>query len=470
MNLLIRFKYESMAARAAGLFHIFMAAALEQVIQNEQAKQAATRYALPSGQLFSGRIAQPLAFRNLLTGLHNVVDARFFQPNLARLMDPVVTSGSERLRLECFSSCASVYARVDLNKHAFSDCDFNNEGTTNVDFGRTFLQNLSTLRPNEPAHFEMGQGSVKLISTNAETIEQKVKLPERWLKGFLQIQAVLRRSLPVFELNRVAARYLLQTIPANVKDDIYIIPRAHQPQVVRRAPATGEKYLAIAGAHRLRLLQIIATDIQSLRVYQIDETGSTVWVADTGLARMTLALSGRVEYGFSGDGEALRSLNKAPDDAALWLARTTAAQLNSFTIEQFIVAENIARPNAIELLDYLSTQGILGYDRDDDQYFYRVLPFALNEKALPNRIKGMQELLTGAKVKIIQSNIDGNAIKANGVVEGIHGTYQVEVDIDEQGFLRAGDCTCNWIAKYGLKRGPCKHMLALRFSCGNEDK
>src|SRR5262245_25140862 len=105
MNYLIRFKRESMAMRTAGLFQIFMAAALEQ----EDVDAAAQPIASISPHLFSGRITQPLSFRNLMVGLHKVVDARFFQPNQRRLLDPVVTSGSERLRLECFSSCASVY-------------------------------------------------------------------------------------------------------------------------------------------------------------------------------------------------------------------------------------------------------------------------------------------------------------------------------------------------------------------------
>lgn len=454
MQHLVRYRRESMAMRAAGLFHIFMAAALEQQQQAEPA--------VVSPNLFSGQIARPLAFRNLLVGLHNVVDARFYRPDLWRLLDPVITSGSERLRMECFSSCASVYARVDLTERAFIDGRFNSEGTTNVDFGALFLQHLAALRPNEKAGFEMGQDSVSLVSGKGVAIERKVELPARWIRGFLQIQAVLRRATPAYEFNRAAARQLLHNIKAGTKESIYIIPRVNQPQIAYRQPATGEPFIAISGAHRLRLLHSLAGDIQYLRVYQVAETGATIWVADIGLGQLTLALSGRVEFGFSGDGEALRSLSAEPDEAAVWLARTTVAHLNCFTLEQFREAENLPESRARELLDYLSTQGILGYDCDEQRYFYRVLPFLLNKKSLPARVKGMQAIVANAKVRLERVARCGDALSAAGLVEGEHGIYRVELDVDEYGLLRAGRCTCDWIKKHNLMRGPCKHMLALR--------
>jgi hypothetical protein len=457
MDYLVKYRRESSAARAAGIFQIFMAAALGQAAQ-----PTALPAAIPN--LFAGQIANPMAFRNLLVGLHNVVDARYYRPDLWRYLDPVITAGSERLRLECFSSCASVYARVDFDQRAFAEANFNNEGTTNVDFGSAFLQHLTSLRPNEKANFEMGEDSIALVSSKGAAIERKVTLPSRWVKGFLQIQAVMRRAQPAFELNRVAARSLINSIKATAKETIYIVPRGNQPQLVLRPPAN-TTHIAVTGAHRLRLLHTICADIQTLRAFQVAETGATIWVADTGLGQMTLALSGKVEYGFSGDGEALRSLGNEPEDTSAWLARTTIAQLNNFTIEQFRECENIGMADAMTMLDYLSTQGILGYDCDEQRYFYRILPFVLDEKKLPARVKGMQSILatTRARVKVDQLQRNGNALIAAGFVEGDTGVYRVELSVDDDGYLQAGRCSCPWIKKHELKRGPCKHMLALRF-------
>ena len=49
-----------------------------------------------------------------------------------------------------------------------------------------------------------------------------------------------------------------------------------------------------------------------------------------------------------------------------------------------------------------------------------------------------------------------------GWVRGDHAEYRVRAEIREDGTLVDGDCTCPWILGNGLKRGPCKHLLALR--------
>src|SRR5438105_15879703 len=69
--------------------------------------------------LFRGRLTRPLRAADLLRGLVEVVQSRFYVPPamLARtlaLADPVVTCGDDVVRFEAFSSCCSAYARVDL--------------------------------------------------------------------------------------------------------------------------------------------------------------------------------------------------------------------------------------------------------------------------------------------------------------------------------------------------------------------
>src|SRR5882762_3560396 len=68
---------------------------------------------------FVRKLVRPRRTADLLRGLVEVVQARFFTPPamLARILalaDPVVTSGGEILRFEAFSACCSTYGRVDL--------------------------------------------------------------------------------------------------------------------------------------------------------------------------------------------------------------------------------------------------------------------------------------------------------------------------------------------------------------------
>src|SRR5690348_1958709 len=75
------------------------------------------RAAVPEGgaaPFFDGWVARPGLVAGLLLTVAAVARSRYFQPVAARLLDPILTSGDGRLRLESFSSCCGVYARADL--------------------------------------------------------------------------------------------------------------------------------------------------------------------------------------------------------------------------------------------------------------------------------------------------------------------------------------------------------------------
>mgnify|MGYP001558076062 FL=1 len=110
-------------------------------------------------------------------------------------------------------------------------------------------------------------------------------------------------------------------------------------------------------------------------------------------------------------------------------------------------------------------QGVLGYDRDRDRYFYRVLPFVESDKSRVSRLQGSRQILENQGVEIEKYEKEsGKGLSAEGWVKGNEALYHVKLKVDETGYLSEGSCTCKWIQKHGLKRGPCKHLLSLRFS------
>ena len=90
--------------------------------------------------------------------------------------------------LEGFSGCCGVYARVDLPSDFFEG-ECHGRGTTNVDFNQPMRNALMRLRDNEDVRFAVGQDEVAFSKGNKKTIEKKVKLPLRWIKGFSEVQA-----------------------------------------------------------------------------------------------------------------------------------------------------------------------------------------------------------------------------------------------------------------------------------------
>jgi hypothetical protein len=433
----------SVLTRRVGVL-VFLAAALEQ---------------LRSPTIVSASLAEPVAFARALTALHEVVAARYYRPDLWRYLDPVVTADGEHVRLECFSSCASVYARVDLTHSAFAEAQWSRPGTTNVDFGQEFLRNLARLRPRSRADFELGEQCVTLRTETATTIERKVKLPQRWVKGFLQVQAIARRAQPELSIDGQTARMLLAKVPARPCKELHLVPRKGRPQLLQRRPAGGGS-VAVPGAHRLRLLAKLVPDLQRLDIYRHEDALGCSLIAHLPVGRMTFQLSSSVERGFSGEGETLLSfgaVDERAEDAHALIA--VAHQLPATTLATQLA---ISPDEALALTDQLAAEGVLGYDRHHDRFFHRVLPFAGNAlKSIAPRIAGMQELLAGGAVEI-ESIERAPQLSVRGWVRSGDSEYRVTLTVNEAGVLAEGDCTCRWIRSHGLSRGPCKHLLALR--------
>ena len=117
---------------------------------------------------FRGRLTAPRRTADLLRGVVEVVQSRFFTPPamLARILalaDPVVTSGGEMLRFEAFSACCSTYGRVDLLPQAV-DGEWLGRGTTNVDFNAPMRAALAKIRDSDSVTLSVGSDAVELAS------------------------------------------------------------------------------------------------------------------------------------------------------------------------------------------------------------------------------------------------------------------------------------------------------------------
>ena len=114
----------------------------------------------PHPHFFEGRLRRPGRAADLLRGLVEVVQSRFYLPPamMARIMaqaDPVVTGSGDLLRFEAFSACCSTYGRVDFLPEAI-DGTWHGRGTTNVDFNSPMRAALARIRDADQVHLEMG--------------------------------------------------------------------------------------------------------------------------------------------------------------------------------------------------------------------------------------------------------------------------------------------------------------------------
>jgi hypothetical protein len=153
----------------------------------------------------------------LLLTLSAISRTCFFSPGEVRermlaVADPVVTSDGSQLRLEVFSVCCGAYARLDLRADAL-DGEWIVKGTSNVDFNPPMRTALATVMNSEDVALTVGADRVELKRGDQSLIEHKVKLPVRWLKGFVEVQVYQSALKPLLELPVLELAKTIRTLP-----------------------------------------------------------------------------------------------------------------------------------------------------------------------------------------------------------------------------------------------------------------
>lgn len=401
---------------------------------------------------FWGKLTNPYLTARCLLTLSNVVKSSFnlspFQ--LALLKDPIVTAGNEKIRFEGFSHCAGVYARVDIlpNGH---DGEFLENGTTNVDFNEPMLAALGNIRKQEKVVLSVGKKEVSLSKNGEKIVERKVPLPNKWIKGLTTVQLFMADSELKMKFNRIQAIQLFKSIPkGKIKTDYYLIQRGTRPQF---SPIKSNQGICVGGLHRLRLFEHLVPLADALHVFSHHNNQSTTWQLYFGNLRFSMSLSRDFWRGFSGEGAALESLiEDVPETLITHFDKFSFAN-QSFNPTLLAIENDLDLKKIENLSGRLSAMGMLGFDLDENEFFYRRLPFKLNRiLSLNPRLKNAEKLIAEGKVKII-SNTE-NRVEAN--VEGSGVKHLVVLEGEQQ------RCTCTWYSQNQGERGICKHILAVK--------
>jgi SWIM zinc finger len=324
-------------------------------------------------------------------------------------------------------------------------------GTTNVDFGDAMRAALAGAAISGPLLLGVGSGELVVDTPGGSATERKVPLPQRWVKGFGEVQALAVRMRPIGELGGTAARRFLRSIPRTARRPLWAVPgRDGFSLAVTARPGAA----CVAGPHRLAELGPLLRFARGLRVYGPDVDSSTTeapsaWELDLGSARFTLTLSPEKYRGFSGEGALLGLLadEGVADDALLlgaslgWDPRIDVSRLAG----RF----GLTSQRVSAALGYLAASGRVGYDLAEGCFFRRELPFGPALEAMHPRLAGASEL-----------------IASGAVILGVGGAVVRSGDTDHK--VTFGDladrCTCPWWGKHRGDRGPCRHVLAARMA------
>lgn len=401
---------------------------------------------------FWGRMEDPFLMARCLITLSNVVKSSFsLSPfEMAKLKDPIVTAGNEKIRFEAFSHCAGVYARVDVLPGGY-DGEFPENGTTNVDFNQPMISSLSRIARNEKVMLSVGKKEVAIQTDSGKVTERKVPLPIKWIKGLTTVQLFLAEAEKAFSFTRIQALQLFQTIPTGKpKTDYYLIVRGNKPMF---SPVKSDNAICVGGVQRLKLIEPLLAYADELRIFPHPQMQSTTWQLYFGHLRFSLSISRDAWRGFSGEGAALESLIEDVPDNWIDAVDKYSYANQTFNPAMLAIEEGLDLQKIDNITSRLSAMGLLGYDLDENHFFYRRLPFKLGRiLSLNPRMKDAEKLLDENKVEITRRS--DNCVEARVAGSGVFHTVLLDNENER--------CTCTWFSRHQGERGLCKHVLAVK--------
>ena len=415
---------------------------------------AAPAGAAAQPRLFDGFLTAPTAAAAAILAVADVAAARFNQSASASL-DPVVTAGGGLLRLESFSGCCGVYARLDILPPGLDGDDIGH-GTTNVDVNPPLRRALAVLGGLDPLHLTVGPDQLEVRTFDGRFVEKRVPLPRRWLRGFAEAQVLAAGLALRAEVPAASAAALLRALPrptsrGSARTTRWVLPTGRGLRPASR-PAPGA--VCLPGVERLAVLQPVLRHATAVRLYAPananGEPAAVAWESRLPGMRLVLMLSPDAYRGFSGEGGVLNDLadGTAVDDAADLLGELPAWE-PQVKVAELSRQAGLPPDRVRAALTVLGASGQIGYDLAEETYFRRQLPWSAGAAEAYNPRLGA-----------------ARALVAEGAVR-LDGAQALVGRGDRVNIVRTGDagqlsCTCAWWARYRGGRGPCRHALAVR--------
>ncbi len=408
-------------------------------------------------------------------------------PELWRLLvpcDPVITVAPDCLYFECFSADESSYGCLTVNRDAFTHERNVCLGTTNVDYSWTLYEHFQKLRSyRETRFFVDPRGFEVLIEQASAYREEKIDLPPSWLKGFMQVQAAM--SLPMRRVS-ISREGLYNVLAFLVRHRAARSPRAvrfelipGQPVaivlepwerriVLHSTPYTGARseVIRVWGRDRLRLLARLLPLLDEAEVYLLGTGLPSFWSIRMGEMRLLLGLSGWTKNDWTGT-SALDQLAPPaePSDALLGDIAATFRDSPTRTFEEIRQRTGAAPAFVAAGLNRLALLGQLIHDLHAGVYRWRqIMPVALSLDVIgpenPETAEA-KKLVRGHKVHVTRDERRPDGLR---ILEGLVPDRPVTLLLDADDRMLRGKCTCSHHFTGGLRKGPCRHLQALRDS------
>jgi hypothetical protein len=388
--------------------------------------------------------------------------------------DPVITVAPDVVFFECFSADESSYGCLTVERDAmFKGAAAVQTGTTNVDYSWALYDHFQTLRTYRATRFHVDPSGFDVRARGGEGIrEEKIDLPETWLRGFLQIQAAM--TLPsrkisldrdcVYSILAYLRRHKARRSPRALR--IELSP-GRSPEVVlepweERILSRNTRWegppqtIKVWGRQRLLVLARTLPLADGIDVYLMGSGLPSFWVVRMGEMRLTLGLSGWTVN----DWTRASAIDLLAPQAEI-SPETVRVMAEALQARQSMrETEFGGRPDVVRAA--LFRMARLGQSIQDLAAgvvrWRQVMP---PEIAIAAAVPENPE---AAASRSLHAGIERDEKLPSGlrVVVALVGTTKTEALFDVDGVFKRAKCTCSYFYKGGLRKGPCRHLLAVR--------
>lgn len=419
---------------------------------------------------------------------------------MAWTLDPVITIHPDRIFLEAFSQDQSVYAALILNPAMFQTDGEVQTGTTNVDFSAWLWGALGEMRSSRETWFRVEAEGFEVKTKGAGgRFEQKVELPESWVRGFLQTASAMAmpgtrlEAKPVDLLSairflrytkaKVSPRALRYEFNPNGEAKLFLEPWEHEVRLRGVEHNYKEpRVIRTWGRRRLKLIEGLLPFAERVDIYLKGRALPSFYAVKLPDMTFVLGLSGWSEQGWSGTSFELLSHGAPPGDQQL------QAVADILKVEYVATASDLAKklgkplPETQAACERLCRLGRAMFDVEARAFRHRELfetpideakVFPPDDRAISARaliMKGTvgvtscerSETRKVKKLKTPEGPIEREIVYREWRVEGRAGDQsKVEAVVADTGRILFGVCGCAFFRENILNKGPCEHLLAV---------
>jgi hypothetical protein len=406
-------------------------------------------------------------------------------------LDPVITVHPDRIFFECFSRDESSYAALSCSHEVFDRIGEFACGTTNIDYSEALYGEFQKIRDYKSTRLAIDPGGFQVRTADDPAfVEQKIDVPETWVRGFLQVSSAMNLPARTFELHPMdlhnfcllLRRRKERTGPRSLRfvlrpgEPVRVLFEPWNVEIVcRRSIYSGNvaEEIRIWGRRRLMVLERLIPVAHSVTVHLMGSGMPSFWIANLPDMQFTLGLSGWTanDWSQAANFDLLAPRGDVDHDSK---ARVFAALARRWlaTADQLAADTGLARFVVERALALYTQAGRVIYDLAQRVYRLRELtrePLPLDELRFASTLESEAWTLFALHAITLQrceAQADGG-VRLTGVARSGERKYDVALRLDADLRIADGNCQCKHFGQHRLRQGPCAHMLALRLAQGD---